>query len=68
MSGERSPYNIGMKRTKDVALTEVIRVRKIQSLRSFFGQNLWQGDLAQMREDRPAGGRLKTARHKKSKS
>ena len=34
------------------ALEEVLRIRKIQSLGGFFGQNLWQGDLSEMREDR----------------
>jgi Arc/MetJ family transcription regulator len=34
------------------AMAEVIRTRKIQSLPDFFGKGLWQGDLAQMREDR----------------
>jgi Arc/MetJ family transcription regulator len=33
------------------ALTELLRVRKIQSLSGFFGRGLWKGDLAQMRED-----------------
>ena len=34
------------------ALEEVIRIRKIQNLSSFFGKQLWDGDLAEMREDR----------------
>ena len=34
------------------ALEEVVRVRKIQGLAEFFGRDLWQGDLAEMREDR----------------
>jgi Arc/MetJ family transcription regulator len=37
----------------NLALAEVLRVRRIQSLREFFGQGLWQGNLAEMREDRP---------------
>lgn len=36
----------------NLALKEVLRVRKIQSLPQFFGQGLWQGNLAEMREDR----------------
>ena len=36
------------------ALSEVIRIRKVQSLSKFFGRKLWQGDLAEMREDSPA--------------
>lgn len=34
------------------ALTELLRVRKIQSLPAFFGKGLWEGDLAEMRDDR----------------
>ncbi len=34
------------------ALEEVVRVRKIQGIAGFFGRDLWQGDLAEMREDR----------------
>jgi Bacterial antitoxin of type II TA system, VapB len=51
----------------NMALAEAIRVRKIQSLRSFFGQGLWQGDLPQMREDRPGSRRHKTTRRKNPK-
>jgi len=35
----------------NLALAEVLRLRKIQSIPLFFGQGLWQGDLAEMRED-----------------
>lgn len=35
----------------NVALEEVLRMRRIQSLPQFFGRNLWQGNLAEMRED-----------------
>ena len=41
----------------NAALEEVIRVRKIQSIPQFFGSGIWEGDLSQMREDRPPGGR-----------
>ena len=37
----------------NTALEEVIRMRKIQSIPQFFGSGIWEGDLAQMREDRP---------------
>ena len=37
--------------TVNLALAEVLRLRKIQSIPLFFGQGLWQGDLAEMRED-----------------
>lgn len=35
----------------NLALTETIRAKKVQNLRGFFGQGLWQGDLSEMRED-----------------
>ena len=46
----------------NLALAEVLRMRKIQSLPQFFGRGLWHGDLGQMREDsvterRPVGRR-----------
>ena len=37
----------------NIALEEVIRVRKIQSIPHFFGSGIWEGDLSQMREDPP---------------
>jgi hypothetical protein len=37
----------------NTALAEVVRVKKIQTLPSFFGSRIWEGDLASMREDRP---------------
>jgi Arc/MetJ family transcription regulator len=43
--------------TVNRALAELLRVRKIQNLSSFFGSGLWQGDLAEMREDRGRGKR-----------
>lgn len=36
----------------NTALEEVIRLKKIQRIPEFFGTELWQGDLAEMREDR----------------
>ena len=38
----------------NLALAEILRLRKIQNLPQFFGQGLWQGDLGEMREDRDA--------------
>jgi hypothetical protein len=58
-----------MKRTRPLAATktdsavvntapeEVVRLRKIQCLPRFFGSGIWEGDLAQMREDRPPRAR-----------
>ena len=37
----------------NTALEEVIRLRKIQGIPRFFGSGIWEGDLAEMREDRP---------------
>ena len=39
--------------TVNLALQEVLRMRKIQKLPGLFGKDLWQGDLSEMREDRP---------------
>ena len=49
----------------NLAMAEVLRMRKIQSLPQFFGRGLWQGNLEQMREDsatgrRPVGRRLRS--------
>ena len=41
----------------NIALEEVIRLRKIQSLPRFFGSGIWEGDLSEMREDRPRKAR-----------
>ncbi len=46
----------------NTALEEVLRIRKIQSLPQFFGQGLWQGDLAEMREDDGRARRKKARR------
>jgi hypothetical protein len=37
----------------NIALAEVLRVRRIQRIPSFFGEGLWEGNLAAMREDKP---------------
>lgn len=37
----------------NLALAEVLRVRRIQQIPSFFGEGLWTGNLSQMREDKP---------------
>ena len=39
--------------TLEMALKEAIRVKKVESLTDYFGKDLWEGDLAEMREDRP---------------
>lgn len=37
--------------TVNLALAEVLRMKKIQNLPHFFGRRLWQGDLSEMRGD-----------------
>jgi len=33
------------------ARSEALRIRKVEQLARFFGQDLWQGNLSEMRED-----------------
>jgi Arc/MetJ family transcription regulator len=35
------------------ALEQVLRIEKIRGLSEFYGQGLWEGDLSEMRGDRP---------------
>ncbi len=51
----------------NTALAEVVRIRKILSLPSFFGRGLWQGNLAEMREDRRSQIANRRRRHEKKK-
>ena len=37
----------------NMALEEAIRVKKIRNMAALFGSDLWQGNLAEMREDAP---------------
>ncbi|HWF11502.1 MAG TPA: type II toxin-antitoxin system VapB family antitoxin [Bryobacteraceae bacterium] len=39
--------------TINFALKEALRMQKIQLIGQFFGQGLWEGNLPEMREDRP---------------
>jgi len=48
--------------TVNLALQEVLRMRRIQTLSRFFGKGRWQGDLSEMREDHPSGKRRSRAR------
>ena len=53
---EEATRELGVKTysaTVNKALEEVIRERKIDRIPSFFGRIKWQGNLAEMREDRP---------------
>jgi Arc/MetJ family transcription regulator len=46
----------------NLALAEILRIRKIQSLPQFFGRGLWQGNLQEMREDWIDGRNSRKAR------
>ena len=35
------------------ALAEAIQRKKVESITDFFGKGLWQGNLGEMRDDRP---------------
>lgn len=53
---ERATRELGAKTYSaavNLALAEVLRVRRVQGLPQFFGQRLWQGDLRDMRGDAP---------------
>lgn len=53
---DRATHVLGVKTYSaavNMALKEIIRMRQIQSIPRFFGQGLWQGDLGEMRQDRP---------------
>jgi hypothetical protein len=41
----------------NTAPEEAVRLRKIQGISQFFGSGIWEGDLSQMREDRPPHAR-----------
>lgn len=48
--------------TVNFALAEALRVKIVLELPSFFGSGIWQGDLSQMREDKPPDRRPSTRR------
>ena len=47
----------------NLALAEAVRVKKAEGLREAFGQNLWEGDLSEMREDHTRGRARPRRRH-----
>ncbi len=62
---EKATRELGVKTYSaavNLALKEILRIRKIQSLPQFFGSGLWEGDLSEMREDRPRSKRRARAR------
>lgn len=36
----------------NLAISEMIRKKKVKNLKNFIGSGIWQGDLSAMREDR----------------
>jgi hypothetical protein len=51
----------------NLALAETLRVKKVLEIPSFFGSGIWQGNLSEMREDRPGSKRQRAARGKPKK-
>ena len=49
--------------TVNFALHELIRLQKLRGLQELIGSGIWQGDLAEMREDRPPGRDKRKRRH-----
>ena len=49
----------------NLALEEAIRLQKIRALPQFFGQNLWAGNLAEMREDSAPARRARNTASKR---
>jgi Arc/MetJ family transcription regulator len=37
----------------NAALAEVVRWKKVEGLAAYAGSKIWEGDLSEMREDRP---------------
>jgi hypothetical protein len=51
----------------NLSLAEILRIRKVQAIPNFFGKGLWEGDLSEMREDRPRPSHRKPMRRKTTK-
>jgi Arc/MetJ family transcription regulator len=51
----------------NLSLAETLRVKKVQELPNFFGKGLWEGDLSEMREDRPSASYRRVLRRKTTK-
>jgi Arc/MetJ family transcription regulator len=52
---EEATHALGVKTYSaavNAALAEVIRLKKVQEIPRFFGTKIWEGDLAEMRNDR----------------
>src|ERR1700730_11082954 len=62
---ERATRVLGVKTYSaavNLALAETLRLKNIESLPQFFGKGLWQGDLSEMREDRPRARTQRSAK------
>ena len=42
----------------NLALAEAVRIKKVLGLRQAFGKSLWEGNLSEMRDDRPPRRRI----------
>ena len=51
--------------TVNCALAETLRLRKIQSLPAFFDSQLWEGNLAVLREDRATPPQKRAQGHRR---
>jgi len=49
----------------NLALAEAVRLKKVRELRQFFGKTSWEGDLSEMREDRPPQSSTNSKRKRK---
>jgi len=50
----------------NTALSETLRMKKVLDLRRFFGSRIWEGDLSEMRDDRPAKRRKSRVKRKRA--
>ena len=48
----------------NTALEETIRVLKIRGLLDFFGKDIWDGNLSDMRDDQPVSKKSKNSKRK----
>jgi hypothetical protein len=51
----------------NLSLAEILRIRKVQALPTFFGKGLWEGDLSEMREDKPPATHRRSVSRKTTK-
>lgn len=52
----------------NLALEEILRIKKIQSLPGLFGRVQWNGDLSEMRGDAPRDNRLRRTQRPPAKA